>query len=363
MPENRKRHFPGFDELDDFVRANKKPRLYKFVTNNINHIPAWSVAHGDLDGHGLFALWKRRLCFRLASHGKFTESKKRFEDNNRYDDRWNAISLATQELAKAEAEYQLYSVKSLKDGANRAYATLSERHAQTSTSTLNYCKHPPSLEPALLDTREKEGAANSARDSASDGLHQVDRGAAAPDTNLESTEVHDLFSSKLVDSDTLSPILRTKDTTLYGTDDLEYALHKMNYKMVREKKKRRLDTAFQLYFYAAHQRMDDADLDLLAKISNLKSENMVMSLQILAAKHMLTKDNSQANDALVKLSLSRVVNLLATNLKDVYKIHFISIRMGIDSRRMQENLPNRPSLSTGSRKYQGPLSMQHAPLF
>lgn len=51
---------PGYEELKKYLQGNNKPAFIKFVSDNTDKIPAWSIEDNTNTGPALFDLWYER---------------------------------------------------------------------------------------------------------------------------------------------------------------------------------------------------------------------------------------------------------------------------------------------------------------
>ncbi|ORX54571.1 hypothetical protein DM01DRAFT_1374024 [Hesseltinella vesiculosa] len=128
-----------------------------------------------------------------------------------------------------------------------------------------------------------------------------DNASTSPTSAASTSEA--LISDSSTDRCTSAPpcVVRNHPLVALDTDDLEHMMHSIGYK----------------------KKLDKQDLNFLSTVSKQKGDNIVMSLLILAAQQQMgEKEDPQLTDALTKLSLSRVVNLVDSEMLEVYQGHF-----------------------------------------
>lgn len=80
--------YSGYEELKSYLNGNKKPSFIKFVNDNIDMLPLWSVEDNANTGPALFGIWYERY---KQTYGEFNETSKNLKKPEYNYLIWNSI--------------------------------------------------------------------------------------------------------------------------------------------------------------------------------------------------------------------------------------------------------------------------------
>ncbi|CAO3601465.1 unnamed protein product [Absidia cylindrospora] len=116
----------------------------------------------------------------------------------------------------------------------------------------------------------------------------------------------------------LVPSARNVLISIPDVDDIEYKLYSLTHKHVR--KKDNIPVTHSFYLLSELLRgLSNQESSELEKIKAIQSDGIVMSLMKIAANHLTKKHILTFDDAVIKWSVSRIINLLGKAMKDIYK--------------------------------------------
>ncbi|EIE89047.1 hypothetical protein G6F46_003720 [Rhizopus delemar] len=80
--------YPGYKELKNYLTGNKKLSFIKFVNDNIDMLPMWSIEDNANTGSALFGTWYKRY---KQTYGEFNETSKNLKKPQYNYLIWNLI--------------------------------------------------------------------------------------------------------------------------------------------------------------------------------------------------------------------------------------------------------------------------------
>ncbi|KAI9317981.1 hypothetical protein BX666DRAFT_1933569 [Dichotomocladium elegans] len=251
-----KRKFHGEDELNDFVAKRRKPTFSAFMTRHLKDLPKWSTDLIHLDALELFSRWNRRFAKALIKCEK--QHLLLSESSCKFDkERWSTISRIANDLTDVQLEYICGGTKLLREASSSVCAAASTMISSNSTI-------------ARDDSEATMGYPS----------------AVARNASVKSKEV----SKKVI-------------TISLDLPDLEQKVHEIAYdyfsgKGITKARQRELQ---------AIMAMDCGDADCS------------LALIRLGAKHMLKEKKTAVTQAIIKLSISKIYNLIDSRFEVIYK--------------------------------------------
>ncbi|PHZ16912.1 uncharacterized protein RHIMIDRAFT_252411 [Rhizopus microsporus ATCC 52813] len=266
-------------ELENYIKTAKKPRFNDFVAKNVSQLVHWSLDE-NREISELFSLWKTRFALTFKEFGKIPNADT-FKGS--CDTTWKDMKKLIDSTMKTKLTYKILSMKSLQTTAaltestfNIAVASESTNQGSSASASLsNFSPTTPptsSAVPSLVTQHESDFVSSA---------HQSDKSDRA-NTNDDD------------DDD--------------GIFDIEHFVHDMTYK------------SHLGYTISSKQARK------LVEIKDAIDTDMVSTMMKIGA-HILTKQLTKTTlsvteEALLELSISRIINMLNTSMQDTYREFF-----------------------------------------
>jgi hypothetical protein len=94
--------YPGYEELKNYLHDNNKPSFIKFVNNNIDMLPMWSIEDNANTGPALFGIWYERY---KQAYGECNQTSKKLKKPQYNYLIWNSIIDKSRRRKRLKSNY------------------------------------------------------------------------------------------------------------------------------------------------------------------------------------------------------------------------------------------------------------------